>query len=85
MSLHTFTALESEIGEGFSLISEFALVNTDNGENPATSEALIVYDEATGELFYNEDKVFPGLGEGGLFAILEGMPILSSDRFIILE
>ncbi|MGB3405796.1 MAG: FG-GAP-like repeat-containing protein [Microcoleaceae cyanobacterium] len=82
LSQTTFTSLESEVDDEFSIPAEFAIV-ADITE-VELSEALIVYNQPTGELFYNENSIDPGFGNGGLFATFDDMPILEGDNFTII-
>lgn len=66
LSNQLFTAITSGIGTGFSNKSEFAVVANDAAA--AASQALIVYSQGTGDLFYNQNGVLAGLGAGGVFA-----------------
>jgi Ca2+-binding RTX toxin-like protein len=75
-----FTALTSEIGGGLSA-SEFAVV--DSAEAAALSDALIVYGENTGHLYYNPNGAEAGLGNGDQFATIEGAPVLDANNFVI--
>lgn len=77
----TFTALASVAGSGFSVKSEFAVVTSDAAA--ATTGALIAYSRATGNLFYNSDRTASGLGSGGQFATLTGIPGLTAADFQI--
>lgn len=76
-----FSALSSDIGNGFGVANEFAVVNNDAAA--ATSNALIVYSRGTGNLFYNQNKSGSGLGGGGQFAALRGAPNLAATDFVI--
>ncbi|MGB3534645.1 MAG: FG-GAP-like repeat-containing protein [Microcoleaceae cyanobacterium] len=82
LSQTTFSAIESEIDDEFSIPAEFAVV--EDMAQVEISEALIVYSQSTGELFYNENSVDSGFGSGGLFATFDDMPILTEDNFIII-
>jgi Ca2+-binding RTX toxin-like protein len=75
----TFNALGSVVGGGFNLANEFAVVGSDAGA--ATVDALIVYSSETGNLFYNQNGVTTGLGSGGQFASLTGIPSLGAHDF----
>jgi Ca2+-binding RTX toxin-like protein len=77
----TFNALTSIPGNGFSVNTEFAIVTTDI--DAESSNALIVYNEMNGKLFYNQDGNVAGLGSGGQFAVLTGNPTLSASDFRI--
>lgn len=77
----TFTSLNSVAGDGFSVLSEFAVVNTDGAAS--TSKAEIVYNSTNGKLFYNPNSVASGYGEGGYFAVLTGFPALARGHFIL--
>ncbi|MEM1168499.1 MAG: Calx-beta domain-containing protein [Cyanobacteria bacterium P01_H01_bin.35] len=72
-----FTEISSDAGDGFSIDSEFANVT----DNAATSDAIIVYDSTTGELFYNANGSQEGFGDGGQFAVLENLPDLGAEDF----
>ena len=47
------------------------------------SDAFIVYNEKTGDLFYNTNGSKRGFGGGGLFATLEETPELTAEDFLI--
>ncbi len=83
LSKTTFDKLESSIGKGFSVIAEFDTVNGD--KKAETSEAFIVYNQKTGDLFYNANGSEAGFGSGGLFATLEGTPALKGSDFSIVK
>ena len=83
LSKTTFDKLESSIGKGFSVIAEFDTVNAD--KKAETSEAFIVYNQKTGDLFYNANGSEAGFGSGGLFATLEGAPTLKESDFSIVK
>jgi|GEM_PF-1827338 len=75
----SFNALNSLAGVGFSIASEFAVLTTAVDK----SSALIVYNENTGELFYNQNGNANGFGTGGKFAVLENKAVLTADNFQI--
>ncbi len=77
----TFTSLNSAAGNGFSVIAEFGVV--DSNAAAATSSAEIVYNSANGQLFYNPNGNADGFGSGGMFATLDGAPQLEANDFII--
>jgi Ca2+-binding RTX toxin-like protein len=77
----TFTVLRSTVSSGFSVAGEFASV-ADNAA-AAVSTAYIVYSRGTGSLFYNQNGSASGLGTGGEFANLSGLPSLTATDFII--
>ncbi|MDY6803351.1 MAG: FG-GAP-like repeat-containing protein [Cyanobacteriota bacterium] len=83
LSETTFDKLESIVGKGFSIIAEFEAVNGDN--KPQNSEAFIVYNQTTGDLFYNANGSKPGFGSGGKFATLEGAPELKASDFSLVD
>ena len=43
-----------------------------------------VYDEKKGLLYFNEDGIQKGWGDGGLFAKLQGAPELGAEDFTIV-
>ena len=74
----TFSAITSDVGTGFSNASDFQITNLG-----ALSNAVIVYDRMTGQLFYNQNGSAAGFGSGGQFAQLTGAPSLTASDFII--
>lgn len=81
LDLTTFSSLQSSAGEGFSVGSEFAVVN--NEAAAGTSDAFIVYNQSSGDLFYNENGTASGLGTGNQFATLAGAPDLEAGDFLL--
>ncbi|NER07239.1 MAG: hypothetical protein F6K17_34010 [Okeania sp. SIO3C4] len=83
----TFTEITSNPGEGFSVSDEFESVDT-NAE-AATSEAIIVYSEASGNVYYNPNGSAAGFDNGGLFVTVafkepvQPQDVLSGDDFLI--
>jgi Ca2+-binding RTX toxin-like protein len=80
LDLTVFTALTSAIGGPLSA-SEFAVVNS--AEEAALSDALIVYGENSGNLYYNANGIDAGFGSGAQFATIEGAPALDVNDFVI--
>ncbi|MGL5508428.1 MAG: calcium-binding protein [Microcoleaceae cyanobacterium] len=76
-----FTNLVSVQGNGFSVISEFAVVNSE--DLAANSIAKIVYNSSTGGLYYNVNGNEAGFGTGGQFANLTNKAALTATDFII--
>ncbi|MEH1815655.1 MAG: choice-of-anchor D domain-containing protein [Nostoc sp.] len=74
----TFTAITSVVGTGFSNASDFQISSLG-----ALSNAVIVYDQMTGQLLYNQNGSVAGLGSGGQFAQLTGAPYVTASDFII--
>jgi Hemolysin-type calcium-binding repeat (2 copies). len=77
----TFPKISSGAGTGFSINSEFAKVTSDALAD--TSAADIVYNSATGGLFYNQNGIAAGFGTGGKFLTLTTKPVLTATRFVI--
>jgi len=77
----TFTRISSMAGTGFSVANEFAQVTTD--ALAATSAAYIVYNTATGGLFYNRNGTATGFGTGSQFLTLTNKPVLTASQFLI--
>ncbi|MFM6204589.1 hypothetical protein, partial [Planktothrix sp.] len=73
--------ISSVAGTGFSINSEFAKVTTDAAS--AISGADIVYNTATGGLFYNQNGTATGFGTGGKFLTLTNKPVLTENQFLI--
>ncbi|MEH2264533.1 calcium-binding protein, partial [Nostoc sp.] len=80
----TFTALTSASGSALTS-SEFAIINaTTNSEIVAgSSSAKIIFNQANGDLFYNQNGTTTGLGTGSLFATLSGVTSLSTTDFVV--
>ncbi len=76
-----FPALQSAIGDGFSIPTEFATVQSATAA--AASSALIVYNIRTGILFYNANGIDAGFGDGGQFVTLTTKPALTTADFMI--
>jgi len=81
LSKRTFSAIASQIGRSFNLVSEFARVANDLAV--AESVALIVYSQATGNLFYNANGTEAGYGSGGQFAALSTPFRLNAQHFVL--
>jgi hypothetical protein len=47
----------------------------------AKKDIDFIYDQQAGYLYYNENGKQPGLGDGGIFAMLEGMPKMGVGNF----
>jgi Ca2+-binding RTX toxin-like protein len=79
LSQSTFGAISSTAG----VIANFANVANDSLVDGST--AAIVYSQATGKLFYNQNGATTGLGDGGgQFATLSGLPALAASDFQIV-
>ena len=77
----TFPKITSANGTGFSRDAEFARVSSNTAAT--ISGADIVYNTATGEVFYNQNGTATGFGTGGKFAVLSNKPNLTENQFII--
>lgn len=53
----------------------------DNDLAVETSSGLIVYNSVNGNLFYNQNGSELGFGDGGLFAVIVGVPTITSVDF----
>lgn len=76
-----FPALQSVIGDGFSIPTEFATVQSATAA--AASSALIVYNTRSGILYYNANGADGGFGDGGQFVTLFTKPSLTAADFVI--
>ena len=83
LSKVTFNALSSPLGTLQS--AEFIQINSLSNELSlvGSSSAKIVYNVATGNLFYNPDGAITGLSNGGQFAILSNRPSLAATDFTV--
>lgn len=75
----TFSKISSNPGNGFSTNSEFIIATS----SLDTRAADVVYNSATGELFYNQNGTATGYGTGGKFLLFSSKPILGTSDFII--
>ncbi|GBL09087.1 hypothetical protein MSj_00564 [Microcystis aeruginosa Sj] len=84
LSKTSFNALVSTIGNNLQA-AEFATINDAANELNlvGSSNAKIVYNLATGNLFYNQNGTSNGLGNGALFATLNGIPQLSENDIFL--
>ncbi|MES1026579.1 calcium-binding protein [Gloeocapsa sp. BRSZ] len=75
--------LQSAVGSGFSVASEFATVANDAAA--VGSGARIVYSDATNNLFFNQNGTADGFGTGGQFATITARPslVLAATDFVI--
>ncbi|MGB3513513.1 MAG: CHRD domain-containing protein [Microcoleaceae cyanobacterium] len=78
VDLTTFTALDTAAGIGLSE-DDFAIVSSEG--DAATAEAEIVYNSASGALYYNANGTEDGFGNGAQFATLDGSPDLVANDF----
>ncbi len=83
LSKVTFNALTSPLGTLQS--AEFVQINSLSNELSlvGASSVKIVYNVATGNLFYNPDGAIAGLNNGGQFATLSSRPNLSATDFFV--
>jgi Ca2+-binding RTX toxin-like protein len=75
--------MSSIVGNGFSVASDFASVADSAAAALSSARIVIVYGRATGSLYYNQNGSVAGLGTGGEFATLSGIPTLTASDFII--
>jgi serralysin len=59
-------------------------VGTVSGKTMNQTNALFVYNTASGDLVYNENLAANGAGNGGIFANLQGLPTLAATDFVII-
>jgi len=50
----------------------------------AISKKSLVYERTTGSLYFNENGKQKGFGDGGLFAVLQGAPVLGKSDFVLI-
>ena len=84
LSKTSFNALVSTVGNSLQA-AEFATINEAANELAlvGSSNAKIVYNLATGNLFYNQNGATTGLGNGALFANFNGIPVLNENDILI--
>jgi len=82
LSRTTFTRLSG--AEASLAASDFAVVSGANGATlSAASTARIVFNQSTGDLYYNQNGANSGFGSGGQFATLTGVSSLNTTDFIL--
>ncbi|MFM7577896.1 MAG: calcium-binding protein, partial [Microcystaceae cyanobacterium] len=83
LSKVTFNALSSPVGT--LQTAEFVQINSLSNELSlvGSSSAKVVYNQATGNLFYNPDGAIAGLTNGGQFSTLSNKPSLSATDFLV--
>ncbi|MGG6293067.1 beta strand repeat-containing protein [Leptolyngbya sp. AN02str] len=81
LSKTTFAALVTMPGQTLAGTTDFAIVASEAAA--AISEAHILYNSSTGELYYNPNKANAGFGSGGLFAVLSNAPSLTASDIVI--
>jgi Ca2+-binding RTX toxin-like protein len=77
----SFTAITTIAGSALKP-GEFALVTSDAAA--ATSSGLIVYNQATGNLFYNSNGTAIGYGTGGELATLSNRSTLAASNIVVV-
>ncbi|MFM7354273.1 MAG: M10 family metallopeptidase C-terminal domain-containing protein, partial [Microcystis aeruginosa] len=84
LSKTSFNALVSAIGNSLQA-AEFATINNTVNELilVGSSNAKIVYNLANGSLFYNQNSGSNGLGNGAIFATLNGIPVLNENDIFL--
>ena len=84
LSKTSFNALVSTVGNSLQA-AEFATINEAANELAlvGSSNAKIVYNLATGNLFYNQNGASNGLGNGALFVTLNSIPQLNDNDILI--
>ena len=84
LSKTSFNALVSTVGNNLQT-AEFATINDAANELNlvGSSSAKIVYNLATGNLFYNQNGASNGLGNGALFVTLNSIPQLNENDILI--
>jgi len=84
LSKTSFNALVSTVGNSLQA-AEFATINEAANELNlvGSSNAKIVYNLATGNLFYNQNGATTGLGNGALFVTLNSIPQLNENDILI--
>ncbi|NJM59398.1 MAG: calcium-binding protein [Oscillatoriales cyanobacterium RU_3_3] len=81
-TIGTDKILLSQTTFGAITVAEITFVDSDLAVD--TSNGLIVYSLATGNLFFNQNGVQIGLGTGALFATLDGTSSLTASDFQIV-
>ena len=84
LSKTSFNALVSTVGNSLQT-AEFASINDAANELNlvGSSNAKIVYNLATGNLFYNQNGASNGLGNGALFVTLNSIPQLNENDIFL--
>ena len=85
LSKSSFTALTSAAGGAISSGGTTGDFATFSGTNASAAgfTARIVYNQATGDLIYNQNGAAAGFGTGGTFANLTGRPTLAATDLLV--
>jgi hypothetical protein len=75
LSKATFTNLSDDFASVFGTVTDDVAAET--------SAASIVYNTSNGKLFYNNNGLESGFGDGGQFANIFGKPVLSAESFTL--
>jgi len=60
-------------------------INRKSLKTAQRSGAALIYQTSSGQLFFDQNGASKGFGRGGLFAILQGQPILTSADLVITD
>ncbi|MDX2229547.1 MAG: DUF4347 domain-containing protein [Leptolyngbyaceae cyanobacterium bins.349] len=82
LSQSSFNALT--VSGGAIATTEFAVINEPTNGAAGNLAAKLVYNQGTGDLFYNPNGAAGGFGDGGQFATLTGSPLLAATDFRII-
>ncbi|MBD2690196.1 calcium-binding protein [Anabaena catenula] len=85
LDVSTFTAVAGSVGSDLSAVANgFISVNQATNAGIDTQNAFFVYNQGTGDLFYNVNLSAFGSGGGGIFANLgAGTTLVATDVFLI--
>jgi hypothetical protein len=76
LSKDIFTKLTTDIASVFTTVTDDAAVEL--------SAASLIYNTSNGGLFYNQNGVDPGFGDGGKFALIFEQPTLTAENFTVV-
>lgn len=77
-------AISKDAFEGLSKISLSSASNKKSLKKSASRNSSLVYNEANGALYFNENGKEKGFGDGGIFAVLQGSPVLGKNDFALI-
>lgn len=75
--------LVSEAFGGLNQIRFAAVSGRRNIRAATVTERTLIYNNQTGELLFNANGSEPGFGTGGVFARLQGAPVISVDQITL--
>ena len=76
--------LSSRLFKGIGELDFVTVANRKGSQRAARTDNDIIYEQSTGQLYFNANSSDQGFGsKGGLFAILDSSPLIGDSQFVI--